>query len=82
MSSRLKELKKSAEETAVWFNHSLGPWSRGRWAGGDPMRTVSSAECTDCGAGVHVDTKPPVNGVECNGEAVSTTCEYRSPWGG
>lgn len=67
-SAHMKELRESASESALWLGHEMGPWE---------FLTDHSSEalCKECGKGVCVDTRPPLNGIDVGGEAVALGCE-------
>jgi hypothetical protein len=60
---KIESLKRSVRESAEWRGHTLGRWKHFR-------SDAASNECV-CGAYVHVDCRPPANGIDIGGDAVA-----------
>lgn len=67
----LGELKKEATETAICRGHNI-IWS-------SPIHgertSVQYGECSNCGAGVHINMNPLPNDINIGGVAVAVCCQ-------
>lgn len=81
----IQSLKRRAQRLTHVRGHRMqwGPiMIREGWTpycGRSAARATQSALCRDCGAGVHLDTHPPANGIDIGGEAVALNCHIHTP---
>jgi hypothetical protein len=65
--AKLNKLMKSAEHSAVYRGHALGPWTITKYF---EDQWCARAECS-CGAQAYVNTKPLPNEIDIGGQAVA-----------
>jgi hypothetical protein len=70
----IDRLKREAREACEWRGHTMS-----RYRLSDFWRKPY-AKCKVCGASVHVDDRPPPNGIDIAGPAVALNCPVAKRW--